>query len=147
MDVWAIWLAIGIIFMIIEIVTPGFYFFSFGIGAIVTGLTARIFPGIPTQLLIFSITTTISFLLMKRFAGFLLKPTASVASNVDALIGKVGKVTKTILPDKKGYVKVESEEWSAISSNPEQTIEEGEHVKVLRLEGNKVIVELHTKEI
>ena len=145
MEVWAIWLAVGIFFLIIEIITPGFYFFSFGVGAIITGLTARIF-GIPTQLVIFSISTTISFLLMKKFAGFLLKPSAAVASNVDALIGKVGTVTKTILPDKKGYVKIESEEWSAVSDKPDETIEEGSHVKVVRLEGNKVIVEINTKE-
>ncbi|MCL2064264.1 MAG: NfeD family protein [Candidatus Cloacimonetes bacterium] len=146
MDVWAIWLAIGIFFMIIEIITPGFYFFSFGVGAIVTGLTARIFPGLPTQLIIFSLSTTISFLLMKRFASFLLKPNATISSNVDALIGKIGTVTKSIQTDKKGYVKVESEEWSAISANSGESIEEGEQVKVLRLEGNKVIVEKHSKE-
>ena len=143
---WTLWIAIGILFMIIEIITPGFLFFSFGCGAIFTGLTARIFTGIPAQFVIFAVSTTISFLLMKRFAGLLLKPNEALQSNMYALIGKIGTVTKTIVPHQKGYVKIEGEEWSAISLNTEETIKEGEFVKVLHLEGNKVIVEINTKE-
>ena len=138
---WTIWLAIGVLFMIVEIITPGFLFLSFGIGAILTGLAALLFTGLPTQLVIFAITTTISFLLMRRFASLLLKPNEAEQSNIYALIGKTGVVKKTIYPHKKGYVKIEGEEWSAISENPDETIEEETLVKVLKLEGNKVIVE------
>ena len=137
---WIIWLAIGLLFLIIEIMSAGFLFLSFVIGAIVTGLFARLFPSLPAQVIIFSITTIITFLFMKRFANFLLKPAEVSPSNVDALIGQTGKVTRIIEPDKKGYVKVASEEWSAISENQNDTIQVGELVKIIRLEGNKVVV-------
>ena len=140
-----IWLALGVIFMIVEIITPGFWFFSFGLGAIVTGLLARFLP-LPAQLAVFAVSTTISFLLMKKFAGALLKPNDSAKSNVFALIGKTGTITKTIQPHQKGYVKIEGEEWSAKSEKDDVTIEVGSLVKVLNLEGNKLIVELISKE-
>ena len=140
MDWWIIWLAIGLLFLIIEIMSAGFLFLSFGIGAIVTGLVARLFPSIPVQVIIFSITTLITFLFVKRFANYLLKPARILPSNVDALINQHGQVTRTIEPGKKGYVKVGSEEWSAISDNQNETFQVGETVVVLRLEGNKVVV-------
>ena len=34
MEVWMIWVAAGLVCMIIEIFTPGFLFMSFGVGAI-----------------------------------------------------------------------------------------------------------------
>jgi len=142
---WAIWVIIGIICMIVEIITPGFLFFSIGVGAITTGLSARIFR-LPVQLIIFSISTTISFLLMKRFAGFLLKKNENVESNVYALTEKSGIVTKIIMPNKKGYVKIDGEEWSAIASDHAETISEGIVVKILKIEGNKVIVSPQEEE-
>jgi len=142
---WTIWIAIGIICMIIEIITPGFLFFSFGVGAIATGLLARVFPSMPIQLIIFSVSTTISFFLMKRFAGFLLKKDAS-ESNIYALKEKMGIVTKIIQPNQKGYVKIGGEEWSAVSLSNEETLPEGSVVKILKIEGNKVIVTLQEKE-
>lgn len=143
---WTIWIALGIICMIIEIITPGFLFFSIGLGAIITGIIARVFTNVPLQLIIFAVSTLISFLLMKKFAGFLLK-TDNVESNVSALIGKTGSVTKIITPAKRGYVKIEGEEWSAISSDSKQIIPEGSFIKVIKLEGNKLIVTLQKEEI
>jgi len=145
--IW-IWIAIGIICMIIEIITPGFYFFSFGVGAITTGLISRvpIFDNILIQLVIFSISTLTSFLLMKRFAGFLLKKEVKNESNIYALKDKTGIVTKIILPHQKGYVKIDGEEWSAIAEDQTATMPEGSVVKILKTEGNKVIVAFEDME-
>jgi membrane protein implicated in regulation of membrane protease activity len=140
MSIWAIWVALGIICLIIEIFVPGFVFFGLGIGAIITGLTAG-FTNIYIQLVIFAVSTTVSFLLMRRFASFILKKD-NVQSNVFALHGKTGIVTGVILPNKKGVVKVESEEWSAVSQDETLTIPENSVVKVVGSEGNKLFVEL-----
>jgi len=143
---WTIWIAIGIICMIIEIITPGFLFFSFGVGAIVTGLTGRVFDNLLIQLVIFSVSTLTSFLLMKRFAGFLLKKDERNDSNIYALKYKTGVVTKIILPHQKGYVKIDGEEWSAVSEDQTATISEGSVVKIRKTEGNKVIVAVEETE-
>ncbi|MDD4155188.1 MAG: NfeD family protein [Candidatus Cloacimonetes bacterium] len=139
MEAWIIWIAIGIICLIIEIVTPGFIFFSFGLGAIFTGLFSIIFSNYLIQFFVFAIATLISFALMRKFAGFILKSDIT-KSNVSALIDKQGIVTKIISTGKRGYVKIEGEEWSAICNDLKISIEEGTSVKVLKTEGNKVIV-------
>jgi len=144
---WEIWIAIGIICMIIEIITPGFWFFSFGVGAIITGIAGRPFDdNILIQLIIFSVSTLISFLLMKRFAGFLLKKDTDNETNIYALKDKKGVVTKIILPHQKGYVKINGEEWSAVSDDPTISLTEGSLVKIQKVEGNKVIVILDKQE-
>jgi hypothetical protein len=138
---WYIWIAIGIICIIIEIFTAGFYSFSIGLGCLVTGLFAKLFPGFPAQIIIFSITSITSFLLMKRFAKVLLRRD-NPQSNIFALVGKTGTVTSTIFPNSKGHVRIDSEEWSAVAVDENQTIEKGSVVTIEQTEGNKVIVNI-----
>ena len=144
---WWIWVVIGILIMICEIFASGFILFSIGIGAIIAGLFALspIFS-LPFQLFIFAITSTTSFLLMKKFSKFLLKPT-NAETNIYALVGKTGIVVQPITPTKKGYVKIEGEEWSAVAEDPELTLMEGSVVEIVKTEGNKVIVKNKDKGV
>ena len=136
---WAIWIVIGIICMILEISTPGFIFASIGLGAIVTGILALKVSNIPIQIGIFAILTMTTFVLMRRLAKFLLKP-ENLDSNVFALVGKTGVVTKSITPDKHGYVKIEGEEWAAMPMESNETFSEGCHIEIVETRGNKVYV-------
>jgi len=135
---WWLWVSGGILCMIVEIATPGFYFFSIGLGAIITGIFARFLPP-GLQYAIFSIATICSFLLMKRFAKVLFRKD-EVKSNIYALVDKTGIVTKDIHAASRGYVKIEGEEWSAICEDMTASISQGVMVKIVRTEGNKVIV-------
>ena len=45
MEAWMVWIGIGVLCMIIEIFTPGFFFMSVGLGALLTGLISLILPG------------------------------------------------------------------------------------------------------
>ena len=114
MEIWMIWIAIGILCLIIEIFTPGFLFMSFGIGAILTGLTATFISNITVQIVIFTIITFILFINLRKLSKKLI-PESSEKTNVSALIDKIGVVTKFIPEFGRGYVKVDGEEWSAIS--------------------------------
>jgi membrane protein implicated in regulation of membrane protease activity len=60
-------------------------------------------------------------------------------TNVYALKGQNGFVTKEIPEDGKGYVKIGGEEWSAIEID-NKAVELGAKVIVEGIEGNKVIV-------
>jgi len=135
---WWLWVSGGILCMIVEIATPGFFFFSIGLGAIITGIFARFLPP-GLQYAIFSVSTIVSFILMKRFAKALFRKD-EVKSNIYALVDKTGIVTKDILPPARGYVKIDGEEWSAISEDFTTSIPAGTMVKIAKTEGNKVIV-------
>ena len=139
MTPWMIWIAIGVVCMIIEIFTPGFLFMSFGVGAILTGLISLLpFITMPFQILIFAVFTFLVFLNLRKFSKKLI-PETSEETNIYALKGRSGIITKDILPDSRGYVKIEGEEWSAISSDNKK-IEKDEKVVIDTIEGNKAIV-------
>ena len=76
---------------------------------------------------------------MKRFAKTILK-NDTTESNIFALKGKIGTVTKAIPKNGRGYVKIGGEEWSAIFNLEMEIIEEGTIVVIIDVEGNKVIV-------
>jgi len=137
-DPWIIWVAVGIICIIIEIFTPGFLFLSFGVGAIITGLLALIIPSIAFQVLTFAIVSLLAFLLSKKFSKKLIS-TDYEETNVKALVNKIGKVTQKIPTNEKGYVKIGGEEWAAVSRDNKE-IEKDARVIVSDIEGNKVIV-------
>ena len=57
-------------------------------------------------------------------------------SNVDAVIGRTGVVTKRIAPQDCGLVKIGSEEWRAELAQPDgAALELGAEIKVLSVEG------------
>lgn len=141
MEAWMIWILIGILFIIVEIFDPAFFFISLGIGALLTGLiliSGFAVDAVWLQIIIFAIISFIAFLFMRKVARkFYNSP--QTETNVFALKGKTGHVTKTIASEGKGYVKIGGEEWSAVAEDG-SAIEEGEKIIVIGLDGNKVIV-------
>ncbi|MBN1948250.1 MAG: NfeD family protein [Candidatus Cloacimonetes bacterium] len=144
MEPWMIWIAIGVVCMIIEIFTPGFFFMSIGIGAILTGLISLILTGTVWQILTFALVTFIVFISTRKLSRKLISQN-SQETNIFALKGKTGIVTREIPNDGRGYVKIGGEEWSAMSENGEG-IEVGAKILVVGLEGNKLIVRFSQKE-
>lgn len=138
MEAWMIWVGAGMICMIIEIFTPGFLFMSFGIGAILTGVFSLVVDSLTLQLVFFAFITFVIFVNLRKFSKKIIS-TASEETNIFALKGKKGIITKTITEDGRGYVKIGGEEWSAISKNGKEITEETK-VVVVSFEGNKLIV-------
>ncbi|MDD2423701.1 MAG: NfeD family protein [Candidatus Cloacimonetes bacterium] len=138
---WHIWLILGIIFVIIEIFDPAFFFLSLGIGAIVTGLLALL-PFVQSnlwlQIFSFAIISFLGFLSMRRLSKKVLA-NPGPETNVFALKGQLAFVTQAIPADGRGYVKVGGEEWVAITED-HSALAEGIKVEILDIDGNKLIV-------
>ena len=64
--------------------------------------------------------------------------TNQIKTNAQSVIGKTATVSMTILPNEIGAVKLRGQEWSAIASSK---IEVGTEVRILEIEGVKLIVE------
>lgn len=144
---WHIWLIIGIVCVIIEIFDPAFFFLALGVGAIGTSLLSLlpfVQSHIVVQLLLFAIISFITFLLMRKLGKKVMTGTEP-ETNVYALKGQTGIVTKEIPAHGKGYVKIGGEEWTAISEDG-SSIALDERVEILGVEGNKVIVKPESKD-
>ncbi|HNT51793.1 MAG TPA: NfeD family protein [Candidatus Syntrophosphaera sp.] len=138
---WHVWIFLGILFVIIEILDPAFFFIALAIGAIITGLLS-LFPfvdgSIALQIIIFALLSFVAFLFTRKIAKKVLRHPGS-ETNVYALKGKTGLVTRTICPECKGYVKIGGEEWSAVSADG-STLEINTRIAVQDIDGNKLIV-------
>jgi len=135
--VW-IWLAAVVVFLILELMTPTLVFACFVAGSLVAGVLSVFYPeNYYLQLGIFAGVSVILLPLTRSLARKITKPSPQ-KSNVDALIGKVGLVTKTIDPDLGGQVRLEGETWLATAG---EKIDENTKVVVISVSGAKVHVE------
>lgn len=136
--VW-IWLAAAVIFLIIELATPTLIFVCFVAGAIGGGLYSYFFPeAFYAQIGIFVVVSIVLLPMMRKLAKKI-STKDTLKSNVDALIGKVGLVTKTIDADLGGQIQIEGEVWIA---GADEDIAENEKAEVISVTGTK----LHVKK-
>lgn len=135
-----IWLILSIIFLFLEIGSPGLFFFiAFSIGCIFGSLSAFLEYSNQTQCLIFIIVSLLSFIILKKVFSSKNKIEDEVKTNIYGLLGQKAIVIETINPPKSGYVKVKGDSFVAKSERNE-IIETGKMVSIIRIEGNCLIV-------
>lgn len=142
MQIWLVWILIAIVMFIVEIFTPGFFAACLGIAAAISAIIVLVLPKISTilQIIIFSILSILSFIAIRPFAiKYLYKNQKNSDTNADGLIGKKGKIIKSITPSNYGSFKIYGDEYMALSEDG-SPIEEGTEVEVVKLDGIKVIV-------
>ncbi len=136
--VFWIWMAAIVVFLILEILTPTLVFACFVAGALIAGIFSYFFPhSYYWQLGLFTGVSVILLPLTRTLAKKITKPSPQ-KSNVDAFIGRVALVTKTIDPDTGGLVRIEGETWRATAK---EKIKQNAKVKVVSISGTKLHVE------
>ncbi|GAB4302698.1 MAG: NfeD family protein [Myxococcota bacterium] len=145
MEVYHYWLIAAMVFAVTEVFIPGFVIIWLSVGAVAAAVVAYFNGSANLQLLIFAVVSTILAVLSRViFKKFLFpKQEKSLKTNVDALIGREGVVTEPLKNEhQKGFVKVGGEIWSAqAASTKDYPMESGTIVKVVRIEGVRLIVE------
>ncbi len=139
------WIILAVVFAVIEAFTLGIATIWFAIGALFAMLAAMIGVGLIGQIFIFLIASSVLIYFTRPLAKKYLK-IGNTKTNVNSIVGLVGLVTKKIEPFNTGQVKVSGQIWTAKSYNNKE-IEEGEEVKVIKVEGVKLIVENNKEEI
>jgi membrane protein implicated in regulation of membrane protease activity len=115
MELWAIWLIIGGILLITEMLTFTFYLLWLGVGALVAAVVAWIVPdGIVLQILAGCITALVLTFFTKPLTQRI-RSSKGFKDPIDEMIGKEGIVVEEIAVGKHGIVKVGNETWSASS--------------------------------
>lgn len=142
MSPWQIWLIISGVCFVIEIATVGFLVFWFAIAALITCVVSLFIHNIVIQTVIFVILSIFLILLTRPFADKISRKD-KVVTNANSSIGKEGVVIKDInaTPGAVGQVKVSGDTWSAVVSDYSGVIQKGRTVKVLGIDGVKLIVE------
>ncbi|MDO4553118.1 MAG: NfeD family protein [Bacillota bacterium] len=138
-DASVIWIGIAILFAIVEAVTLGLLTIWFTIGAVCAAVVVWLGGGTVLQIIVFFVVSVVLLYFTKPLAEKKLK-IGKVKTNVDALAGELGVVVKAIEPFSTGQVKAAGQIWTALAEQPDQTVAENTRVRILRVEGVKLIV-------
>lgn len=118
-----LWMYLGALLMLAEIIAPGFVIFFFGLSAMTVGLCRFAFGGAfggTWQLAAFSAFAILYLAFLRRWMKHLFTG-ASEESKVDfnhETVGRMGKVTVAIAPPLSGRVLIGDAEWSAVADAP-----------------------------
>ena len=135
-----IWVAAAVVFAGAEIFVPGFLLLPLGLGAAVAAIVAFAGAGVPWQLGAFVVSSAALFAALRPLARRLNQAPDPAGVGANRMVGERGVVLDRLGPDDPGLVRVGREEWRA-DSRGEHVIEPGAHVRVVEVQGTRVIVE------
>lgn len=149
-EAWKLWLIVGIIFMLLEGLTPGsFSLFFAGLGALATALACYFSPffteSVTKQLLFFSAMSLTSLLLLRPRVMRFIHRNETQFDGREAFIGKHAKALTNIQTCgiETGKVLFEGTEWAAIPSGDSPDILAGSVVEITQMEG----LTLHVRHV
>ena len=132
-----IWLALTIVFVIIEVATTDISSIWFAAGALVSTLAAWIAPdSFMLQAIVFAAVTVVTMYFTKPILTKYL--TKETPTNMDMYIGRNATVTASIAPEKPGRAQIGGLSWQAKSDG---VINKGEMCRIVKIEGVSLVVE------
>ena len=142
MNMTIFWLIAFILFVVGEAVTVGLVSIWFAVGALGALLTAALGGGLWLQIAVFMILSALSLMLLKPLSRKWMAGHKAARTNADRVIGETALVTEDIDNTMAtGQVQVDGQIWTARSAHG-VVIPAGSRVKVLSIQGVKVMVEL-----
>ena len=137
----AIWMALVIIFLVVELVTVGLTTIWLAGGALVAFILAAVGADFWIQLVAFFAVSFVLIFFTRPYAVKYFNPRRT-RTNSEELIGEIIKVTRRIdNRSAEGTALAKGLEWSARAVSDDLIIEKDTLVKVIRIEGVKLIVE------
>jgi len=125
------WFFAGVIFLVAELMLPGFIVIFFAGGSFAASLSAWLFDiSLTMQTSVFLFSSLVLLFTLRRYSLKIFR--GKVVDNIDddygnSKIGKHAVVTKTITPQLPGEIKFMGSFWRATSS---ETIKEGQAVVI-----------------
>ena len=140
MPAWLIWALAAVLLAIGEIFTPGLFFLGPVALAAVAAAVASVFgAAVWLQLVIFAAGSFASLGLLRPIARAHLSMPAAIRTGTAALEGARAVVLQRV-DQNGGRVRIGGEEWSARSYMPDQVLEPGAQVEVVKIEGATALV-------
>ena len=134
------WFYIFLAFLTVELMTINLVTIWFAIGALVASFVAMYGLSIDVQITVFLVVSFALLIPLKPWAEKQFNKTRA-KTNLEALVGKTAVVEQMIdTPNDLGKVKLDGMEWSAKTENLDDIIPAGELVKVIKIQGVKLIV-------
>ena len=138
MTLWKLFLTLGFVLLILELITPTTFFLSLAIGSFVTGILAIFVKTFNVLIPVFVIVSIASLLLFRPFLRDRLK--GKEESGIDEkYIGKTAKVTEKVTKT-SGVISIYGERWEARTLDDNE-IPENTEVKIVKNDSLLMYVE------
>lgn len=137
---WAIWLGVFVISIIVEALTAEIVSIFFAAGSVIA-LIISFIPGVTwwIELIVFVVISAATLLGLRPLVNKLLNKEKRL-TNVDEMIGKKGVMIKGCDELNYGEIKVNGVIWTAVSEDEKIAINEKEVVEIVAVKGNKLVV-------
>ena len=140
MNMTALWLAAMIVLLVVEGMAPGLVSIWFALGALAAMISAMLKAPLWLQIIWFVAVSAVTLLLTRPLAKKYVNA-HTTATNADMAIGQDCVVTEEIDNLRgTGAVTVGGKVWTARMADVDGKAAKGETLKVLRIEGVKLIV-------
>lgn len=140
------WLLLAAIFIVIEIITLGLTTIWFAGGAFVASIAALAGASLPIQVVLF-VVVSVGLVAITRPLAVKHLDNKTEKTNAEGLISKTAVVLKEINNLKgTGQAKINGMEWTARAKNNEEIIPADTVVRVVDIQGVKLIVEKADQE-
>ena len=139
------WLIAAVILALIEALTLGLTTIWFAGGALAAVIAALLGLPVAAQVVIFVVVSLLLLVLTRPWALRHFKRGLE-HTNIDAVVGREALVTGEIRPFGTGEVRLNGLAWGARSSDNRDILAEGTVVRVVGVEGVKLIVSPKEKE-
>ena len=140
-NLWQVWAIIAVVCLILELFSGDFFILCFAIGAAISLLFALCGASLTWQIILFAAASVLSVMFVRPVAlKYFHRNDPDRASNADALMGREGRVSETIVAGGHGRVAIDGDDWKAISADG-STIEKGTAVRVIGRESIIITVE------
>jgi membrane protein implicated in regulation of membrane protease activity len=137
---WLVWAIAALLLAVGEIFTPGLFFLGpIAVGAVAAAFISLAGPAVWVQLLAFAGAAFISLAFLRPIARAHLSMPPALRTGTAALQGARATVLQRV-DQNGGRVKIGGEEWSARAYMPDQVLEPGTSVEVVKIEGATALV-------
>ncbi len=134
-----IWIAIAVVFAIIEAMTLGLTTIWFTIGGVAASIAAMAKAPVYVQIIVFLAVSILLLYFTRPLAEKKLR-IGREKTNVETLPGQTALVISDIVPYNTGQAKAQGQIWTAISEEIDSTLKAGATVRIVRIEGVKLVV-------
>ena len=140
-NLWLLWLLVGIVCLLLELTSGDLFILCFAIGSVAASIVAACGGSIVMQIIVGVAVSVLSLFFVRPAAlKWLHRNEDSRLSNVEALIGRIGVVTETIVAGGYGRVAIDGDDWKSTSVDG-VAIDKGTRVRVVKMDSIILTVE------
>ena len=137
---WLIWIALMVVFAILEAATVNMVSLWFVGGSLAALVVQLLGGGIWVQIAVFLVVSCLLLACLRPFVQKYVAPKRT-ATNADMVLGRTAYITEAVDNIRgTGALKLDGKEWT-VRSTTDLILPEGTLVKIVKLEGVKLYVE------